>query len=257
MPFVEVDGLRIRYRHAASENPAAPTVLLLHMAGSSSVGWSAVCHRLGDGIEALAPDLPGHGQSGGEPLSSIPQMAAFAARFLDVLGLRRVWVGGHSMGGAVALQLTLDAPSRVRGLLLVATAARLKVAPAILQLLQTQPEALPALFEQLGGVSTARLPAAAEAVFPQTSTLGLQRDFSACDGLDLSERLAEIRCPASVLVGRDDMMTPPRWAERLADGLPGGVLFIEDGCGHLLPRQRAPWVAEALKTLLTRPEQLH
>ncbi|MFH1811275.1 MAG: alpha/beta fold hydrolase [Pseudomonadota bacterium] len=254
MPRIDVDGLSIRYRHHAATRPDAPSLLLLHMAGSSSVAWSATANRIGDSVEVLIPDLPGHGQSAGEPLTSIAAMAHFAQRFLDAHGLRRVHVGGHSMGGAVALQLTLSAPARVRSLLLVSTSARLSVAPVVFELIDKKFDQMPALFAgQAAGTSpvSQALPGV-EPIFPQTSQEGVRRDFAACAQSDLRDRLGEITCPAAVVVGRDDQLTPPRWSEHLAAGIAGASLHIEQGSGHLLPREKPALVAGIARELLQR-----
>ena len=250
MPVAQVGNTPIRYRHSPGESPTAPSVLLLHMAGASSLVWSPVLGSLAGAAELLAPDLPGHGQSGGEPLASVDEMAAFAFDFLDALAIPAAHLAGHSMGGAIALSAALASPARVRSLLLVGTSARLGVAPAIFDMIDNSFEQLGAFFVQqaAGGASSAPPPGAP--IFPQTSQVGARRDFEACAAFDVSARLAEITCPASVLVGRDDLLTPVRWSERLTQGLPRARLQVVEGAGHLLPRERPRLVAAAARELL-------
>jgi len=250
VPVVQVGNNSIRYRHSPGPTPTAPALLLLHMAGSSSVVWSPVMARLVGAAEVLAPDLPGHGQSEGEPLTSIEEMAAFALQLLEVLGLPSAHLGGHSMGGGVALMAALTAPARVRSLLLVSTSARLGVAPAIFEMIDSNFDAMAGFFTQQASGTAAAPPAAGVPIFPQTSQRGVRRDFEACAAFDVRERLGEIGCPCAVLVGRDDLLAPPRWSERLAAGIPRARLHIEVGCGHLLPRERPRLVAEAARELL-------
>lgn len=250
MPQLMVNGLAIRYRHAPGPAPLSPAILLLHMAGSSSVVWSPVVRQLNGAAEVLAPDLPGHGQSAGEPLTTIPAMADFAAAFLDALRIARAVVVGHSMGGAVALTLALQAPLRVSALLLVSTAARLRVSPAIFAAIDSGFDQLAPWFVQLASGTASALPAGAEPIFPQTSQLGVRRDFEACAAFDVEAQLGAIACPTVVQVGRDDRLTPPRWSERLAAGIAGSRLHIEERIGHLLPRERPDLVATAARELL-------
>lgn len=250
MPVIQVKNNQIRYRHQASEEPTAPVVLLMHMAGSSSVAWSSVIRRFGKGVQVYCPDLPGHGQSQGALLESIEQMADFAYLFLDALGVQRAFVGGHSMGGAIALQMALQHPNRVTGLLLVGTSARLGVSPMLFQVIENSFESLPALFAGMATGRSSSLPAHGEPIFPQTTQEGVLKDFRACAAFDVSTRLAEVGCPAVVLVGGDDQLTPRRWGERLANGLPAAKFLVEEGCGHLLPRERPKLVVEEAQRLL-------
>src|SRR5437762_2130297 len=85
----------------------------------------------------VALDLPGHGQSAGAIPKRIEDAASVVAAFLDGLGIRRVVIGGHSMGGAIAQQFALSSPERVDGLILIGTGARLRVLPRLLDLLAT------------------------------------------------------------------------------------------------------------------------
>ncbi|MBN2362302.1 MAG: alpha/beta fold hydrolase [Deltaproteobacteria bacterium] len=253
MPQLLVHGTAVRYRHQPGPAPLSPAILLLHMAGSSSLAWSPVVRRLAGAAEVLAPDLPGHGQSAGEPPASISEMADFALAFLDALRIARVTVAGHSMGGAIALALALRQPARVQALLLASTAARLPVAPAIFAAIDRDFENLGGWFEQLAAGTASAPPVGAEPIFPQTSQLGVRRDFEACAAFDVEDRLAGIACPATVLVGRDDRLTPPRWSERLADGLAVSRLQVVERCGHLLPRERPELVAAAARDLVAPP----
>jgi len=250
MPQLMVDGLAIRYRHAPGPAPLSPAILLLHMAGSSSLVWSPVVRRLTGAAEVLAPDLPGHGQSAGEPLTTIGAMADFAVAFLDTLRIARAVVAGHSMGGAVALTLALQAPTRVRALLLVSTSARLSVAPAVFAAIDSSFDQLGSWFARLASGTASALPAGSEPIFPQTTQLGVRRDFEACAAFDVQDRLGAIACPTVIQVGRDDQLTPPRWSERLAAGITGSRLHVEERCGHLLPRERPALVADAARELL-------
>lgn len=253
MAWIEVNGKRVRYRHHPAALAQAPKLLLLHMAGSSSVAWSQVARGLGDGVDVLAPDLPGHGQSEGEPLDSVAAMASFALDFANAVGLDQFFVAGHSMGGAISLQLALDLnasqPSRLKGLALVSTGARLPVAPQIFARIDQDPEQLGVL---LGGPGLKlRGPSAqVEVIFPQTTATGLRRDFAACSSFDLRDRLQQIHQATRVLVGRNDVVTPASLSEDLVRGLGQSSLHIAEGAGHLLPRERSAWVIEILRGLL-------
>ncbi len=106
-------------------------MLLIHGAGGQHVHWPPQVRRL-PGVRTIAPDLPGHGKSGGEGCDTVIGYAANLLALMDAVAVERFVAVGHSMGGAVAQMLALDAPQRVAGLALVSTGARLRVAPQIL-----------------------------------------------------------------------------------------------------------------------------
>ena len=118
MRTVSVNGLRIAYATAGAGPPA---VCLVHGTGGSTAVWAHQLDGLADVAMILALDLPGHGCSDGTIPKRIEDAAAVIAASLDALGIGRVIIGGHSMGGAIAQQFALTYPHRVDGLILVGT----------------------------------------------------------------------------------------------------------------------------------------
>src|SRR2546426_782991 len=119
----------------ASAGAGSPTVCLVHGTGGSSDVWMRQLEDLADLGHIVALDLPGHGRSGGTIPRRIEDAAAAVAGLLDALGITRVVIGGHSMGGAIALQFALSCRERPDGLILIGTGARLRVLPRLLDLL--------------------------------------------------------------------------------------------------------------------------
>jgi len=78
-------------------------------------------------------------------------------------------------------------------------------------------------------------------------TLG---DFLACDRFDAMTRLAAIRTPTLVVVGRDDRLTPPKYGRFLADGIPGGRLVEVEAAGHFPQLEQPAAVNAALRGFL-------
>jgi pimeloyl-ACP methyl ester carboxylesterase len=116
--FRTVHGHRRAYRIAGS----GPPLLLLHGIGDSSVGWLDVMDELAEDHTVIAPDLLGHGQSA-RPRADY-SVAAYANGMRDLLtllGVDRVTVVGHSLGGGVAAQFAYQYPERCERLVLVAT----------------------------------------------------------------------------------------------------------------------------------------
>ncbi len=115
--FTEVGGLRVRY---ADRGFGDSVVLLLHGFGGDLDNWMFNLDSLAERHRVLALDLPGHGQSVKTNVDpSLSGMATFVSKFLDVLSVSTVNVVGHSMGGAIAMQLASDSPETVKSLGLI------------------------------------------------------------------------------------------------------------------------------------------
>ena len=118
--FTEVGGFRVRY---ADRGFGDSVVLLLHGFGGDLDNWMFNLDSLAEKHRLLALDLPGHGQSVKTNVDpSLSGMATFVRKFLDVLSVSSVHVVGHSMGGAIAMQLASDSPKTVKSLGLICSA---------------------------------------------------------------------------------------------------------------------------------------
>ena len=156
------------------------------------------------------------------------------------------------MGGAIALEYALSSPSDLAGIVLIATGARLKVSPAILDALRGDYRAA---VEMIVGLSQSRAanPRLASHLIetmvavPREVTQG---DFEACDRFDVVGRLDRIRLPALVIAGREDQMTPPRYAEYLHAHLPTSHLVWIGEAGHAVHLERPREVNAAIRGFL-------
>jgi pimeloyl-ACP methyl ester carboxylesterase len=253
MPTIDLNGVPIyTFAHRAGDG-SIPPLVLIHGAGGRYDHWPPEVRRL-DATATYAPDLPGHGRSGGVARRSIAARAADVLALADALGLDRFVAAGHSMGGAVALQLALDAPGRIAGLALIASGARLRIAPDLLGGLVGDASAAidfiikhsfgPDVDEDIRRLARRQL----HAVDPVT----LRADYAACDAFDVRDRLGEIAAPALVVCGTADRMTPPGFSEHLAMRLPVAELRVFEGAGHMLPAERPDALARALGGWLAR-----
>jgi pimeloyl-ACP methyl ester carboxylesterase len=119
--WLEVDGMRI---HCLTAGESGAPVVLLHGAGvdSASLSWSEVIGPLSTHHQVFAPDLPGYGLSDRPDIQyTMDFYVSFVEHLLDVLHLEKVSLVGISMGGAIALVLTLRSPVWVEKLVLVDT----------------------------------------------------------------------------------------------------------------------------------------
>lgn len=141
-PDIDDDRLRHRtvhgYRRAYRMMGSGPALLLLHGIGDSSESWLPVMHRLARTHTVVAPDLLGHGGSD-KPRAdyAVPAYANGMRDLLDVLGIERATVVGHSLGGGVAAQMAYQFPERCERLVLVASGGAGREVTPLLRLAAT------------------------------------------------------------------------------------------------------------------------
>jgi pimeloyl-ACP methyl ester carboxylesterase len=228
-------------------------VVFVHGAGGTHQHWLYQVRDLAQ-APTYALDLPGHGRSEGPGRDSIPAYGDWLVAFLDAAELEQVVLVGHSMGGGIALDVALRYPDRLAGLGLIATGARLRVAPAILSGIQENkegavrlicraafgPEA-PDEMERLGRRQMGAIPADV-----------LHGDFAACDAFDVMDQLNRIEAPTLVLCGTQDRLTPTKYAFYLRDGIAGATLTLVEGAGHMVMVEQPTAVVRSLTDFLER-----
>jgi 3-oxoadipate enol-lactonase len=247
-----------------------PPVLLVHAGVADLRMWAGIIEPLSREHRVVACDLPGFGRSPLRPGRVSP--AAELSGLLDDLGIDRVAVVGASYGGTVALELALRQPGRVRALALLNASigepfdwgedVRAFGEAEDAALAAGDVEAAVELNVRMWVDGPRRGP---DAVDPAVRALvaTMQRDaFAAELGADaegeeldppVGERLAEIRAPALVVVGEEDVADFGRIAERLAAELPAarGVVTVA-GAAHLPALERPDAVAGLLLEFLAR-----
>lgn len=114
---VTVNGREMAYRDLPG---TGVPILLVHGIGSSLLSWGGVPDRIAaSGRRVVALDLPGHGDSSRGPGDySLGAMACALRDLLDHLGIARVHLVGHSLGGGISMQFIYQYPERVDGLVL-------------------------------------------------------------------------------------------------------------------------------------------
>lgn len=234
----------------APPGAAGPPLVLVHGAGGTSRHWPEELRAL-PGRRVVALDLPGHGGSPGPSLRSIGTYATRVVEALDALGIASAVVAGHSMGGAIALTIALEAPPRVAGLVLVGTGARLRVSPALLQA-TADPVALTAAAGMMadhafGALAGPELREELARDLLATAPGVAHGDFSACDVFDAMARLGAVRAPTLVVCGAEDRLTPPKYSEFLRDRIPGARLELVPGAGHMVMREAPELVVGAIE----------
>jgi len=241
-------------------DPALPTVVFLHGAGFDHSVWALLARSFAyHGFGVLAPDLPGHGRSGGAPLSSIAALADWTAALIDAAGVRAARLVGHSMGSLVALETAARHPEKVTALGLIATAAPMRVSDDLLNAAKTNDHAAVDMISlwsngyraTMGGSQAPGLwmLGGAERLLERARPGVLFADLSACnDYRDGLAAAAKVAVPSVVILGSRDLMTPAKSGRAIAAAIPGSRLTVLEGAGHMLMSERPDEVLAALRT---------
>ncbi len=267
MPTVSIAGVPLFYeaydQQVATANQrennkqpnAQPPLLLIHGAGGTYLHWPSHLRRLPNRC-VYALDLPGHGRSGGAALETIADYTQVITALIDHLALSRVVVAGHSMGGAIALDLALSTPDCVAGLVLMSTGARLRVNPAILQGLRDDFTATTAQLVDWMYAPTWP-PAQRQRALQQLRTNTAQQllaDFRACDRFDRRADLAMIKQPTLISCGTLDQMTPVSYSTFLQQAIAGSTLHLLPECGHMAMIETPDQIIDLVGTFLAQVE---
>ncbi len=255
------------YTGGKAFNPALPTAVFIHGAQNDHSVWALQTRYFAHhGFSVLAVDLPGHGRSGGPALASVEAMADWLNQLLASAGVTKAILIGHSMGSLIALEAAARAPQPVAGVALVGTAYPMKVSPL---LLETSRDREPVAIDMVNIWSHSSIAQKPSAPGPGFYVQGgsrrlMQRitarnpdkvfftDFSACNEYANGEQAAAaLACPALFLLGRKDIMTPPKAAATLAAKMPGAKTVLIDGSGHALMAEQPDQVLEALFAFAT------
>lgn len=250
MPFATVANQKIFY--ADADQPGTPLVFI-HGAAASHLVWGFQLRALRELTHVIALDLPGHGRSDPPGRTTIEEYRDVVLGLLDALKIERAIVVGHSMGGAIAQTLTLSHPERVAGLGLIGTGARLRVLPAILEGVLNNFDTIAELVVDYS-YTTPIAPSLRECALtefracPASVTHG---DFNACNAFDVMSRLGEIRAPTLVICGKDDRMTPVKYAEFLVAHIPKARLAVIESAGHSVMLEQPLAVNRVLKEFVS------
>jgi pimeloyl-ACP methyl ester carboxylesterase len=240
---------------------ALPCVVFIHGALNDHSVWTLLarwCAHHGYGV--LAVDLPGHGRSGGAPLTSVEALGAWVKRLLDAAGVGRAALVGHSMGSLIAL----EAAERASTLVMVGTAYPMKVSEALLTTARDRPEDAMAMVNAFShSLASAKPGYPAPGAWLRGGALALMRrlqarqtavnlfenDFQVCDRYTAGEAAAaRVACPVHFILGQLDQMTSPRQNAVLGALLKPQTHLVP--AGHALMAEAPDAVLAALRRAL-------
>ena len=244
------------YAYSANHelDPGKPTMLFVHGAGLDHSWFGLQSRYFGyHGWNVLALDLPGHGRSEGAPIATVPAMADWIFKLLDALKIQKASLVGHSMGSLIAVECASRHAQRVERIALIGVAYPMKVSEAFLDAARRNDHAAYDMETIWGhapqvpfggnpnpgmwmyGDTLARLRRLAPGV--------LYNDLKACNEFSFE---GSVKCPALFILGRRDVMTPPKAAQGLTQRIPQAKSVIIDPSGHSLMAEAPDATLDAL-----------
>ena len=247
-------------------DPSKPTVVFVHGVLNDHSVWILQTRSFAHhGWNVLAPDLPGHCRSAGEPPRTVEEAAAFVIALLDAAGVQQAALVGHSFGSLAVLEAAAMAPQRVTHLALVGTASPMKVSPALLESSLNQPMQA---IDMVNVFSHSMLAPPPSALGPGTWLYGgsralmkrvlasngdvnlFHRGFKACDGYRGGNvAMEKVQCPVLFILGKSDAMTLPKMAQPLIAKAPAARV-VTVPAGHQMMVEAPEEVLAALADFL-------
>lgn len=229
-------------------------IVFIHGSGDNARIWRLQVDHFG-ATQALAIDLPGHGQRT-DALSAEATVLEYARAVRTIitneLHLYQPIIAGHSLGGAIALMMGLEYRTDLSGLILIGTGARLRVHPNLLEAARTTPKRATQQFKELA-VAPSHATALPDILPREQETPELHmlyRDLAACNAFDCIQRIPEISLPVLIICGTEDRFTPVKYSQYLHDNMSGSTLHIVPDAGHYVMREQPLAVNEAIEQWL-------
>lgn len=246
-------------------------ILLVHGFPLDHTMWEPQIAALAERYRVIAPDLRGFGQSSLGQIDpsrgvSMEQYADDLADLLDALGITApIVLVGLSMGGYIAWQFARNYPERLRALVQLDTraiadndearAGRLKMADSVAEWGSGRVAEMmgPKLFSQRAFEKQPEIVSAVRRVVEGTSPAAIaaaQRGMAARP--DVTASLPSIRVPTLVIVGSDDVISPPPEMQSIANAIPGAEFVVIPNSGHMTTLENPAAVNEAMLRFVER-----
>jgi 3-oxoadipate enol-lactonase len=248
MPYAERDDVRIFYECFGEGAP----IVFLHALSMNRYAWVHQGFAFAGSHRVVVLDHRGHGLSD-KPAGgySVREMALDVRAVLDHAGIDEAVLVGASAGAMTSVQVALDAPQRVRALMLVSGATNL--APHVpAEVLRAYESRFEAAFDFMSrGATSARTKRErpevaafladvyrAKGNFSREVFLSFIGDPGGVFHWDVTERLGSVQQPALVVAGQEDQAMPLEAMRALAEGLPNASFKIVPEVGHYYPLER-------------------
>lgn len=250
--FAETPWGSLRY---AKRGDGGETVILVHGFGGDLDNWLFNIDALSEQATVYALDLPGHGQSAKKlDNPGLAAMTGALASFMDALGIGKAHIVGHSMGGAIGMQLAAGQPGKVKSLTLICSAGlgsdigsyvedyvaaqgRKDLKPVLEQLFADKSLVSRQLVDDV--LKYKRLDGVEGVLKSLSGALFAGRKQQDQPGAGLAGKLP----PTLVIWGKEDQIIPAAHAANL----PGAKVHVLEGAGHMVFMEKSSDVNNLIK----------
>jgi 3-oxoadipate enol-lactonase len=268
MPTQIIDGVQFNYQDRGTGLP----LVLVHGFPLDGRIWESQLEALSSSCRVIAPDLRGFGKSGPTGPFTLETVADDLHQLLAKLDALPCVLGGLSMGGYIALAFAHKYPQALKGLILIDTKSdadspeqkdgRMKMAelarskgPAAVAD-QMMPKLLAATVSADGPAGAGGRPELIKRVRQimescPSETIAIAA-LAMKDRADHRALLAKLNMPVLVIVGDQDILTPPSIAQSMVHSLPQGAMSLIHGAGHLTSMEQPEQVNRAIREWLAR-----
>ena len=250
MPFLEYKEKQIFYQIKEAETDQA--IIFIHGSGGNSNLWKHQLNKLDGNSSIIAIDLPSHAQSDNFSDLSLELYVDVLKNLIDSLKLKEVMLAGHSLGGAVIQSYYFKYPEKVSALILIGTGARLRVSPFTFDLLKNnfqeflKSSPIRAFYQKTSKETTDYYIKEVS----KTDKAVIYNDFSICDKFDVMDKMNLIKIPCLIICGKDDKLTPPKYAIYFNDKIEQSKLVIINKAGHIVMLEKPEEVNQAITNFI-------
>ena len=235
-----------------------PTIVMLHATGFFPMMWAPIAEKLAGDHQVVAPYFCDHREFDPEK-GGLDWMllAEDLTRFCKQLNLNNPILVGHSMGAIIALQAAADMPERVEHIGLLAVADAMPVHPDLLEAARRDDPLAYDLVTSWGHGQSAHfgrnqqpglwMLGTARQLMARNRSGVLFNDLNACNewqsGLETAKK---VKCPALVIIGDNDLMTPPKRGQRVVEAIEDCQPVVLTDCGHMMMQEQPDQTLDAL-----------
>jgi 3-oxoadipate enol-lactonase len=259
MTEIEVNGARTYY---AEQGSGDPVVLVHGLGGTGKDIFKRLLAPLSEQHRVIAYDLRGSGQSSVTPGPyAVELLADDLDALLTVLGLDTVTLVGHSLGGGIVLHYAATRPDRARAVVGIGAVTRLpeqgkEGMEARAQTVERQGMAAVAETVATNGLAPSFREANPEefrefvSLIAANDPAGYAAQCRALVAMDVTSRLAELRCPVLLVCGERDQASPPAANNANAALIPNARLVELADTAHIIPWEKPDEVLAELTAFL-------
>ncbi|MHA2295180.1 MAG: alpha/beta fold hydrolase [Candidatus Hodarchaeales archaeon] len=223
------------YSSIENMDPRMKTLFFIHGAGGDHHSWDLQA-PLEKEFNIIAVDLPRHGESGGEELESIEAMSKAIHELVhqEFTHLLPMTFIGHSMGGAIVQQYTLEHPQDVHAAVLVDTGAKLKVSDLIFEAIaEDKHKAVDFILKfAFHEKADRRVVEKSREQMLKCPTNVMLEDFKACNVFNKIKEVKNITSPVLIICGNEDKLTPLKYSNYLHNSIHGSIFVRIAEAGH-------------------------